>query len=52
MSEPNYDEQRRAKMDEMLLVMPGVKASKAFGYPAYKINGKGVCFCGQQRSCH
>jgi len=40
MSERNYDETRKAKMDEMLLVMPGVKASKAFGYPAYKVNDK------------
>ena len=49
MSEHTYDEQRKAKMDEMLLVMPGVKASKAFGYPAYKINGKIFAFVGSKR---
>ena len=48
MSEHNYDEARKAKMDEMLLVMPGVKASKAFGYPAYKINGKVFAFVGSK----
>ena len=48
MSERNYDESRKAKMDEMLLVMPGVKASKAFGYPAYKINGKVFAFVGSK----
>jgi hypothetical protein len=48
MSERNYDEARKAKMDEMLLVMPGVKASKAFGYPAYKINGKVFAFVGSK----
>ncbi len=46
MSDHNYDETRKAKMDEMLLVMPGVKGSKAFGYPAYKINGKIFAFVG------
>ena len=48
MSERNYDETRKAKMDEMLLLMPGVKASKAFGYPAYKINGKVFAFVGSK----
>ena len=48
MSEHHYDEKRKAKMDEMLLVMPGVKASKAFGYPAYKINGKVFAFVGSK----
>jgi hypothetical protein len=48
MSERNYDETRKAKMDEMLLVMPGVKASKAFGYPAYKINGNVFAFVGSK----
>ena len=46
MSEHNYDEKYKAKIDEMLLVMPGVKGSKAFGYPAYKINGKIFAFVG------
>jgi hypothetical protein len=48
MNERNYDEKRKTKMDEMLLVMPGVKASKAFGYPAYKINGKVFAFVGSK----
>jgi hypothetical protein len=48
MSERTYDELHKAKMDEMLLVMPGVKASKAFGYPAYKINGKIFAFVGSK----
>ncbi|MBN8617811.1 MAG: hypothetical protein J0L63_02835 [Anaerolineae bacterium] len=42
----DYKLQHKAKMDEMLLVMPGVKAGKAFGYPAYKINGKVFAFVG------
>lgn len=37
----------KAKMDEMLLFIPGTKASKAFGYPAYKVNGKVFLFVGQ-----
>jgi hypothetical protein len=48
MSERTYDELRKAKMDEILLVMPGVKASKAFGYPAYKVNGKIFAFVGSR----
>jgi hypothetical protein len=30
----------KAVLDRLLLRMPGVTAGKAFGYPAYKINGK------------
>ncbi|MBI1276747.1 MAG: hypothetical protein GC179_01330 [Anaerolineaceae bacterium] len=48
MSQHTYDELRKSKMDEMLLLMPGVKASKAFGYPAYKINGKIFAFVGSK----
>lgn len=48
MSERTYDEQRKARLDELLLVMPGVKASKAFGYPAYKVNGKIFAFVGSR----
>jgi hypothetical protein len=33
-------------MDGLLLGMPGVKASKAFGYPAYKVNGRVFAFVG------
>ena len=40
MSDHNYDLDKKAIMDELLLGMPGVKGSKAFGYPAYKVNGK------------
>ncbi len=48
MSEKRYDEVIKAKIDELLLVMPGVKASKAFGHPAYKINGKIFAFVGDK----
>ena len=48
MSEHNYDESYKSKIDELLLVMPGVKGSKAFGYPAYKINGKIFAFVGSK----
>ena len=33
-------------VDGMVLGMPGVKASKAFGHPAYKVNGKIFAFVG------
>ena len=46
MSEERYDPAYKANMDELLLVMPGVKGGKAFGYPAYKINGKVFAFVG------
>jgi hypothetical protein len=36
----------KAKLDELVLPMPGVKGSKAFGYPAYKVNGKIFAFVG------
>ena len=48
MSQHNYDEALKAKTDELLLVMPGVKGSKAFGYPAYKVNGKIFAFVGSR----
>lgn len=44
MAEGGYNTTNKAKMDEMLLVMPGVKAGKAFGAPAYKINGRVFAF--------
>jgi hypothetical protein len=44
MSEHNYNEAHKTVLDSLLLGMPGVKASKAFGYPAYKVNGKIFAF--------
>jgi hypothetical protein len=46
MSDHNYDLDKKAIMDGLLLGMPGVKGSKAFGYPAYKVNGKVFAFVG------
>lgn len=46
MTELNHNPRHKAKLDTLLLVMPGVKASKAFGYPAYKINGRIFAFIG------
>lgn len=48
MSEERFDPAYKAKIDELLLVIPGVKGGKAFGYPAYKINGKVFAFVGGQ----
>jgi hypothetical protein len=36
----------KAVLDDMLTPVPGVKASRAFGYPAYKINGRIFAFVG------
>lgn len=44
--EVNYDLEQKAAVDELLLDMPGVKGGKAFGYPAYKVNGKVFAFVG------
>jgi len=33
-------------LDELLLPIPGVKDGKAFGYPAFKVNGKIFMFVG------
>jgi len=46
MSDHNYDPAQKAAMDGLLLGMPGVKGGKAFGYPAYKVNGKIFAFVG------
>src|SRR5688572_11935696 len=46
MSDHNYDTDKKDIMDGLLLGMPGVKGSKAFGYPAYKVNGKVFAFVG------
>jgi hypothetical protein len=42
----NYREDIRAALDLFLIGIPGVKGGKAFGYPAYKVNGKNFCFVG------
>jgi hypothetical protein len=46
MAESNYRDDHKTVMDALLLEMPGVKGGKAFGYPAYKINGKIFAFVG------
>jgi hypothetical protein len=33
-------------MDELLLVIPGVKPGSAMGHPGYKVNGKLFAFVG------
>jgi len=43
-----YRDDVKAKMDELVLGMPGVKGGKAFGYPAYKVAGKVFAFVGEQ----
>jgi predicted DNA-binding protein (MmcQ/YjbR family) len=45
--DPNYHPEAKAFLDKMLLHIPGVQGSKAFGYPAYKINGKVFAFVGK-----
>ena len=46
MAESRYNEQNKEVIDELLLAIPVVTAGKAFGYPAYKVNGKVFCFVG------
>lgn len=45
-SAANHNPEIKAALDKMLLRIPGVQGSKAFGYPAYKINGKVFAFVG------
>ncbi|MBK8029960.1 MAG: MmcQ/YjbR family DNA-binding protein [Chloroflexi bacterium] len=45
--ETTYREDHKAALDRILGVIPGVKISKAFGYPAYKIGGRIFCWVGQ-----
>ena len=45
--DPNYRPEAKALLDKMLLRIPGVQSAKAFGYPAYKINGKVFAFVGK-----
>jgi len=40
----SYREDVKALLDEILIGIPGVKASKAFGYPCYKVSGRIFCF--------
>lgn len=43
----NYNEEIKTVVDGLVLGMPGVVGGKAFGYPAYKVNGKIFAFVGQ-----
>jgi len=42
----SYREDVKDFLDELLLPIPGVKGGKAFGFPAYKVNGKIFLFVG------
>jgi hypothetical protein len=42
----DYDPQVKAIVDDVMSALPGVRLSKAFGYPAYKINGRVFAFVG------
>jgi hypothetical protein len=42
----NYRDDHKAMFDSLVDGMPGVKGGKAFGYPAYKVNGKVFAFVG------
>jgi hypothetical protein len=42
----DYNPHIKDMLDSLLIGMPGVKASKAFGYPAYKVNGRIFAFVG------
>lgn len=41
-----YRPEHKDMIDSILLQMPGAKGGKAFGYPAYKVNGKVFAFVG------
>jgi hypothetical protein len=43
----SYNEAHKQIIDDLVLGMPGVKGGKAFGYPAYKVNGKVFAFVGE-----
>jgi hypothetical protein len=43
-SNQNYNPDEKAVYEPILLSLPGVKAGKAFGHPAYKVNGKVFAF--------
>lgn len=42
-----YKEENKTIVDALVLDIPGVKGGKAFGYPAYKVNGKVFAFVGE-----
>lgn len=42
----DYRPEHKTMMDDLLLDIPGVKGGQAFGYPAYKINGRIFAFVG------
>jgi len=44
MADERYNPDHKSALDDILLGMPGVKGGKAFGYPAYKVNGKIFAF--------
>ena len=46
MAKAEYNSEIKAALDKLLLHIPGVQSSQAFGYPAYKINGKVFAFVG------
>jgi hypothetical protein len=41
-----YSAAHKAVLDSIFLAIPAVKAGQAFGYPAYKYNGKIIAFLG------
>jgi hypothetical protein len=41
-----YNQQIKDVIDSLVTGMPGVKISRAFGYPAYKVNGRIFAFVG------
>jgi hypothetical protein len=47
MASSTFNPAIKTVVDEML-TMPGIKAGSAFGYPAYKINGKVFAFVGEK----
>lgn len=46
MIKSRYRTDIKGVLDGLVLGMPGVNASSAFGYPAYKVNGKVFAFVG------
>ncbi len=40
----SFRQEIKTLLDDLLLGMPGVKAGKMFGFPAYKANGKTFLF--------
>jgi len=46
MANEQHRADHKAFLDDLLGVIPGVKISRAFGYPVYKVNGRIFCFVG------